>query len=208
MKHNRTLSSGIKNLIDGMNAKQKANWRRLVQFMRAKDSGYDHTEFSDNDFSNKCGLSYAIAAGIVPERQPQHFSNYENATDEIFGEGTHELIFGGDSYPDEDLSASDEHGFADFCYYVMGIDNLEHNTNSAAVADALEAMFNLLDTDGKLVMVTVHWKSNQKDNFPSVEALSQFMELNPHRQKGYRKITATKLVERIVLDEVVETITL
>lgn len=206
MKHNRNLHDGIIDLISNMTPAHRANWRRLIAFMRVQDMTYYQSNFSGSNADGGCALSYAIAAGIVPVNHggPNDFSRYDNIADETFGFGAFDSIFGASSYPDEDLAAHEEHDLADICYHVHGMDNLK-GVSSSSVANALEA---ILDLDDKISKVTVHWKSNQKDNFSSVESLREFMDLNPHRKKGYRKITQTRLVERIIHEEVTETITL
>lgn len=195
---NITLSENLQNLVNSIDNYQRQNWKALIKFMREKNAKYSHSDFSDTEYYDQCALSYAIQAGLIESFESDNFWEYEDVANNTFGEDAYNAIFGYEY-------ASD---FFDFVKKVLGKDIRESNTNitSTEIASVFEKMFNI--PNGEYSKVTVHWKSNQKDVFASVNALKEFLELNPHRQKGYRKIVATKKVERIVYDEVEEVIKL
>lgn len=199
------LNTELAQFVNNLKPKQIENWRKLIQFMRDNNDDYNHNDFSSEYCAGYCALSWAIGAGIV-EGDSYYFINYNVSTDEAFGEGAYKNIFDSqDGVEDYGLTDDDEHNFAEFCYH-HGIRDLG-NTASSIIADAFETLINFKDF-GDIVKITIHWKSNQKDNFASIKSLKEYLELNPHRKNGYRKITATKKVQRIVYDEVTETIEL
>lgn len=208
--HNLKINDTLQVIKNNLTAKQRDNWRKLIDFMKKEDKKYDHHQFNDEgNHVNACALSYAISAGII-KGVDDYFSQYFNICDDAFGFGSHKHIFGGG---DTEI-VEDDMNFYSFCYYYLGEKHITRDFDdgevvySADVARALEALIFGINTAENVTKVVVHWKNNVKDTFSSIDAFREFVELNPHRQNAYRKIVATRKVERIVYDEVEEVITL
>lgn len=192
---NFTIPEKLKKFAYTLSSEQKKNWDALIKFMFECDSDYDHSDFNPNEYAAYCALSYAIQAELI-EYQGNEFDSYEAVTNKVFGKDAFDYIF---SYND----ATED--FFNFFKSVYGSNATLDNVNSRFVAEILEKIIHCHNNEQK---ITVHWKTNVKDRFPSLDSFREFLELNPHRKNSYRKIILTKKVERIVYDEVEEVITL
>jgi hypothetical protein len=196
-----------KDFTSKLTAAQIDNWKKLVEYISEADFGYDHGQY-DTDVHDRtgyrCALSFAAMANLFDRTSDTGLGyddyNYGMVIDEFgdsieeaFGEGSCDVVF---------------HGYSDFDKFLhRAIDNDTFDNSSVQAAEHLAKFLGLENlTTSDEIYVTVHWKSNQKDRFESLEALKSYFSLNPHRKKGYRKVTVTKMVPRTVYDEVVETI--
>jgi hypothetical protein len=191
----------VSDFVKCLNAAQKKNWVTLIAHIRKGEYIYNHDNYEiDKAYnSSRCALSFAYTYDILHGADDSSFNQTieesSEAIDEFFGEDAVAIVFEGGSTFGEYLNEHTNEG--------EGAD-LDGEHAAKLLSDFLG--FGAEHGDAKFV--TIHWKSNQTDNFESVEALQSFLDLNPKRAQGYRKITVTKLVPRTVYDEVVETITL
>ena len=192
---------------------QKDNWRKLVEGIRAygsadSDNCYHHIQWQPDkhdDMLGRCAYSIAVWYGITNEKA-EKYSTWEDvdrfAMATAFGQDAFTYVFDGESSFAKMLDNHDDHEATS-----------DDDWDCFTIADLLSefvfgSKINAIQQEGEIKAFTIHWKSSQKDNFASLEHLTSFLELNPQRAKGYRKITVTKLMPRTVYDEVVEVVTL
>jgi hypothetical protein len=195
------LKNEIQEVLKGLTATQKENWKKLIQYMRKVGNSYDHSDFSDLYYIDHCAMSYAVD-GVIIKRVGSGgygYGTYTGAINEAFGKDSSDVIFASGTDIDEAGS------FAMFCFEEAGIEDMG-DTTSTAMADALEKLLALTDACQDDI-VSIHWKGGKTDRFKNLEALRDFLELNPHRQGTYRKVTTVRKVEVITYKDVVETIT-
>jgi hypothetical protein len=180
---------------------QRTNWEKVFEYMLL-DHGflYCHSNF-ENIHSNAthfCLFSFIIRTpnnGLSIIGDNDYFGHY---SDDAEYQDELNKKYCDDFFPTLADGGSD---FEDFMLTKGFHDEDHHDTH-----DIVKLLREFLGMTSKShnQYFTVHWKSNSKDRFGSEQSLREYFDLNPHRTRGYRKITVTKQVERIVYDEVEE----
>jgi hypothetical protein len=182
-----------------LNHLQQQNWSKVINYLMS-DTGfkYRHEHFANPADTEKafCILSFIFRTPNINLSLPTHLSFFEYVENEKYREEL-DIAFG------DDFLIVFAVGESDFAEFIEAYGHSEYiNIDTKVVANLLREFIGISISSSDAKHFTVQWKNNSKDIFRNEEALREFFELNPHRKNSVRRITVTKVVERIVYDEV------